>query len=65
MVDMSRKAVTARLRVMARMLEERGFISKGVDMSRAAVTGRLQTMAALSSMCQRLGRATVVGRISQ
>jgi division protein CdvB (Snf7/Vps24/ESCRT-III family) len=59
---MSREAVTARLRTMARMLEERGFVSKGVDMSRAAVTLRLQTMAALSDLCLRLGRATVVER---
>jgi hypothetical protein len=57
---MSREAVTARLRAMARMIEERGFVRKDVDMSRAAVTLRLQTMAALSAMCLRLGRATVV-----
>jgi hypothetical protein len=58
-VDMSRDAVSARLRAVARLLEERGFASKGVDMSRAAVTSRLQSMAALSSMCLRLGRATI------
>jgi hypothetical protein len=59
---MSREAITARLRTMARMLAERGFVTKGVDMSPTAVTLRLQTMAALSSMCLRLGRATVVKR---
>jgi hypothetical protein len=59
---MSREAVTLRLRATAKMLEERGFVSKGVDMSPTAVTLRLRTMAALSSMCLRLGRATVVRR---
>jgi hypothetical protein len=59
---MSRDAVSARLRAVARLLEERGFASKGVDMSRAAVTSRLQSMAALSSMCLRLGRATIGSR---
>jgi UDP-N-acetylmuramate-alanine ligase len=44
---------------VARLLEERGFAIKGVDMSRTAVTSRLQSMAALSSMCARLGKATV------
>jgi len=58
-VDMSRDAISARLRVVARLLEERGFASKGVDMSRAAVTLRLQSMAALSTMCLRLGKATI------
>ena len=57
MVDMSREAVSARLRTMARLLEERGFTCKGVDMSRTAVTLRLQTMAALSTMCLRLGKS--------
>ena len=59
MVDMSRDAISARLRAVARLLEERGFTSKGVDMSRAAVTLRLQSMAALSTMCLRLGKATI------
>ena len=59
MVDMGREAISARLRAVARLLEERGFASKGVDMSRAAVTLRLQSMAALSTMCLRLGRATI------
>ena len=59
MVDMSREAISARLRTVARLLKERGFASKGVDMSRAAVTLRLQSMAALSTMCLRLGRATI------
>jgi hypothetical protein len=58
-VDMCPKAVSARLRTVARLLEERGFTSKGVDMSRTAVTSRLQSMAALSSMCVRLGKATI------
>ena len=57
MVDMTREAVSARLRAMSRMLEERGFTSKGVDMSRTAVTLRLQAMAALSTMCLRLGKS--------
>lgn len=56
---MSRQAVSARLRAMARLLEERGFARKGVDMSRAAVTLRLRSMAALSTMCLRLGRARI------
>ena len=59
MVDMSPRAVSTRLRSVARLLEERGFAIKGVDMSRTAVTSRLQSMAALSSMCARLGKATV------
>lgn len=58
MVDMRRDAVTARLCAVAFLLEERGFVDKGVDMSPAAVTSRLQSMAALSSMCLRLGTAT-------
>jgi len=58
-VDMSPRAVSTRLRSVARLLEERGFAIKGVDMSRTAVTSRLQSMAALSSMCARLGKATV------
>ena len=62
MVDMSREAVSERLRVMARLLGERGITSKGVDMSRAAVTRRLQSMAALSTMCLRLGQATIASR---
>jgi hypothetical protein len=56
---MSPKAVSARLRTVARLLEERGFTNKGVNMSRTAVTSRLQSMAALSSMCARLGKATI------
>jgi hypothetical protein len=56
---MSRDAVSTRLRAMARLLDERGFTSKGVDMSRTAVTLRLQSMAALSTMCLRLGKATI------
>jgi hypothetical protein len=59
---MSREAVSARLRAVARLLEERGFASKGVDMSSAAVTSRLQSMAALSTMCLRLGKATLTSR---
>ena len=59
MVDMSPECISTRLRTVARLLEERGFASKGVDMSRTAVTSRLQSMAALSSMCVRLGKATI------
>lgn len=62
MVDMRREAVTARVREVARLLEQRGFVSKGVDMSRTAVTLRLASMASLSTMCLRLTRATVAGR---
>jgi hypothetical protein len=58
-VDMSAAAVTARLRTMSRLLDERGFVRKGVDMSPAAITQRLRTMAALSDMCLRLGKATL------
>jgi hypothetical protein len=47
---------------VARLLEERGFMNKGVDMSRAAVTRRLQSMAELSSMCLRLGKASIASR---
>ena len=50
------------LREMARLLDERGFASKGVDMSRTVVTLRLQGMAALSTMCLRLGKATITSR---
>jgi hypothetical protein len=56
-VEMSAAAVTNRLRTMARLLEERGFVRKGVDMSPAAVAGRLRDMAELSAMCLRLGQA--------
>jgi hypothetical protein len=59
-VDMRPQAVTARLHLLARGLEARGFVSKGVDMSPAAVTGRLRAMAALSATCLRLGKATIV-----
>ncbi len=58
-VDMSPLAITRRLRAMARLLQERGFTSKGVNMSPAAVTLRLQSMAALSTLCLRLGKATI------
>ena len=62
MVDMGREAVSARLRDLARLLDERGFLNKGIDMSRTAVTFRLQSMAALSNMCLRLGKATIARR---
>lgn len=60
MVDMRTPAVTARLREMARLLAERGFVDKGVDMSRAAVTARLKTLSALSTMCLRLQTAKLL-----
>jgi hypothetical protein len=60
-VDMSRTAVTARLREMAALLAARGFVAKGVDMSPAAVAGRLRAMGALSDMCRKL--AAVGGRL--
>jgi hypothetical protein len=53
-VDMRREAVSARLREMARLLAQRGFVSKGVDMSSAAVSARLRSMASLSDLCRRL-----------
>jgi hypothetical protein len=51
---MHREAVSARLREMARLLAQRGFVSKGVDMSSAAVSTRLRSMASLSDLCRRL-----------
>ena len=54
MADMSREAVSARLKEMARLFSQRGFVSKGVDMSSAAVSARLHTMASLSDLCRRL-----------
>lgn len=57
MVDMRPGAVTARLRELARLLERRGFTTKGIDMSVTAVTGRLRALGALSDMCRRLGEA--------
>ena len=54
MVDMHRDSITARLREMARISYQRGFVSKGVDMSNAAVSARLRTMASLSDFCRRL-----------
>jgi len=62
---MSPDAVSARLRTMARLLEERGFTNKGMDMSSAAVTSRLQSMAALSTMCLRLGQATIASHVDK
>jgi hypothetical protein len=56
-VDMSRAAVTSRLREMARLSHERGIVAKGVDMSPAAVTARLKMLSALSDMCLRLAAA--------
>jgi hypothetical protein len=53
-VDMRAEAVTSRLREMARRLEARGFVAKGVDMSGSAVSARLRAMASLSDMCRRL-----------
>jgi hypothetical protein len=53
-------AVTSRLREMARLLAERGFVDKGVDMSRVAVTDRLKTLSALSAMCLRLQTAKIL-----
>ena len=54
MADMSREAVSSRLREMARLFAQRGFVVKDVDMSSAAVSARLRTMAALSDLCRRL-----------
>ena len=48
--------VTERLRQMARLLEARGFVPKGVDMSAPAVTDRLRTLSALADVCGRLAR---------
>lgn len=55
MVDLASQAVvTFRLRELARLLDARGFVTKGVDMSSAAVTARLRMLGALSDMCRRL-----------
>jgi hypothetical protein len=62
-VDMSAAAVTARLVSMAKLLRARGFVCKGVGMSPTEVTGRLRAMAELSSMCQRLGQASLQGPV--
>jgi hypothetical protein len=51
---MHREAVSARLREMARLFAQRGFVVKGVDMSSAAVSARLRMMASLSDLCRRL-----------
>ena len=53
-VDMGAGPVTSRLREMARLLDERGFLTKSTDMSAAAVTQRLRAMGSLSDMCRRL-----------
>ena len=47
-------AVTERLRHVARLLEARGWSTKGVDMSPGAVTERLRTVSALGELCRRL-----------
>jgi len=59
-VDMRDGALTSRLREVAHLLAERGFVDKGIDMSPATVTYRLKTMSALSSMCLRLQRARII-----
>jgi len=64
-VEMTPEAVSARLRAVARMLDERGFADKGIDMSPTAITGRLRSMAALSDMCRRLGRSTLAERVTR
>ena len=48
------EAVAARLREVASLLAQRGFLPKGVDMSSDGVTARLRTQGALSDMCRRL-----------
>jgi hypothetical protein len=55
-VDMSKSAVTCRLRELSRLLRERGFIPKAIVMTKEAVTTRLKMMGALSDLCRRLGR---------
>jgi hypothetical protein len=55
-VDMSKSAVTSRLREVSRLLRESGFRSKATVMTKVAVTTRLKTMGALSDLCRRLGR---------
>jgi len=55
--DMSRPAITARLRQMADAQRSRGFVDKGVDMSKQAVTRRLQALCSLSDLCLRLSKA--------
>jgi len=56
---MSPRAVSARLRRISDLLNQRGFVRKSADMSPNAVTLRLRSMAALSDMCARLGKASV------
>jgi hypothetical protein len=53
-VDMGADAITARQREMARRLEVRGFVAKGVDMSATAIGARLRAIGSLSDMCRRL-----------
>lgn len=60
--DLDPGAVTDRLRTMARLLAERGFVAKGVDMSPPAVTDRLRTLSALSEACRRLAQAGASAR---
>ena len=54
-VDYSSAAIAARLRLMSKLAEQRGFVGKGVDMSAAAVDERLRSMNALSRLCSQLG----------
>ena len=54
-VDMSSAAIALRLRLMSKLVEQRGFVVKGVDMSPAAVDERLRSMNALSRLCSQLG----------
>ena len=48
--------VAERLRQMARLLDARGLLPKGVDMSGPAVTDRLRTLSTLSDACRRLAQ---------
>jgi hypothetical protein len=51
---MAAAAVTARLREMAKLRVQAGYVDKRPAMTSAAITARLKTLGALSDMCRRL-----------
>lgn len=57
---MSPAAIRQRLETMANLQRQRGFVAKGVDMSPLAITQRLKMQSALTDLCLRLGRTTIV-----
>lgn len=60
---MSAKAITERLKTMAALQQQRGFVVKGVDMSAAAITSRLKMQSALTSLCLKLAKAQPRGNV--